>query len=90
MTRYDAGPDFSYAPTCTQFLQCVTESFMVRGKARCAFLAQQKESDIFVYDETTAECQVCLLSIASTLGSTIPGRHIAYIKGQYKDKSNSC
>ena len=84
MTRYDAGPDFSYAPSCTQFLSCVTECFMVRGKAHCAFLAKQRESGVFVYKKTTAECQVCPLSIASIPGSTIPGSHNAYIEGQCK------
>ena len=84
VTRFDAGPDFSYAPTCTQLLPCVTQSLVVRGKGHCALLAQQKQSDIFTYNETNTECQVCLLSAASSFGSTLAGSQIVYIKGRLK------
>ena len=84
LTRYDAGPDFSNASTCTQFLPCVTESLVASGKGHCAIFAHQNQSDIFVYDEATHECQVCSLSIASNQGSTIAGSQIAYIRGIFE------
>ena len=82
MARYD-GPDFSHAPTCTQFLPCVTVRFEAHGKWHCALMAQWQQSDIFVYDVETTECQLCPLSIATDKGSTIPGPHIAFVRGQY-------
>ena len=83
MTRYDRL-DFSYNPNCTQFLPCVTVSFGVRGKWQCGLMAQRQQSDIFVYDMATTTCQLCPLSIATDRGSTIPGSHIAYVRGQYR------